>query len=233
MHALADDPTDLALMQAVPLLPVPQSGRSPAIAELLARPSGHGFLAGHDGVFLHVARPWLSARVPVSGPLPTGPIYGAAGPARLDLLCGLIPGTLVDAAADLFRSALPNEAGGFIVWNDESREFALQIADVLEASPSRLSYKPPLLAPGWHIVADIHSHGAMRAFWSATDDADDIHHTRISMVVGKLDAHDPSAGELIARLAANGVFAPMPRPPTADLATLTYRPVKPIGFDNV
>ncbi|KAJ8134833.1 hypothetical protein OY671_011954, partial [Metschnikowia pulcherrima] len=59
-----------------------------------------------------------------------------------------------------------------------------------EATPSRLVYRTPVLPPDWHIVCDIHSHGTGPAFFSTTDDADDAHATKISLVFGRLDQPD-------------------------------------------
>jgi PRTRC genetic system protein A len=61
------------------------------------------------------------------------------------------------------------------------------------------------------MVCDIHSHGHGPAFFSATDDADDAHSTKISIVFGRLDQPDGPAVAL--RLCAGGMFLPLPRLP--------------------
>lgn len=80
-----------------------------------------------------------------------------------------------------------------------------------QATPSRLVYRTPLLAGNRHIVCDIHSHGHGRAFFSATDDADDAHATKITLVIGRLGG--PDSPEFASRLCAGGMLLPLPRSP--------------------
>lgn len=223
MPDLCDNPLDAALMDSVPLLPVPRSGRSPAIADLAARRAATGFVIGHDGVHLMVRRPWLDALLPVSHPLPIANAYGAAGPGRLELTCGLIPGHLLDAAHDQFLAAIPNEDGAFILWNEHTRAFRLVPAEVLDASPSRLRYTPCHPGPGEHLVADIHSHGAMRPFWSVTDDEDDSHRTVLSLVFGLLGQPDLPA-RFIARLCTPALLRPLNTSPATATQGVVFQP---------
>jgi PRTRC genetic system protein A len=211
MTILAYDPTDAAVLAAVPCYPVPPSGRSPAIDAMRTARAGHGIVVGHDGVMLILRRPWLALDVPVAAPLANHLPYGSAGESRADLRCGLIPADIFDRILDHFRAALPNEAAAFVIWNEATAEFAIEYPAVDEATPSRLVYRTPALADDWHIVVDIHSHGRGAAFFSTTDDADDAHATKISMVVGLLERSEGPA--IAARLCAGGMFLPMPRSP--------------------
>lgn len=211
MTLLADDPTAAAVLAAVPCHPVPPSGRSPAIDALRAARGGKGLAVGRDGVMLILRRPWLAVDVPVSPPLATHMPYGSIGPARADLRCGLIPGTLLATILDHLRAALPDEAGAFVIWNEATGAFAIDFPTIDHATPSRLIYRTPSLAPGWHLVCDIHSHGTAPAFFSATDDADDADATKIAIVFGQLDA--PGGPSTASRLCAGGLFLPMPRSP--------------------
>ena len=97
-------------------------------------------------------------------------------------------------------------AAAFILWNEASREFAVEFPDIDEATPTRLVYRMPRLPPDWHMVCDIHSHARGRAFFSATDDADDAHATKIAIVFGRLD--HPDGPTMAARLCAGGMFLP-------------------------
>jgi PRTRC genetic system protein A len=109
------------------------------------------------------------------------------------------------------RGALPNESAAFILWNAVTREFSVEFPIIDEATPSRLVYHPPILRSDWHLICDIHSHAAGPAFFSATDDVDDAHSTKISLVFGRLDhAGSPLAAS---RLCAGGMFLPLPRSP--------------------
>ena len=65
---------------------------------------------------------------------------------------------------------------------------------------SSLTYQPP---PG--LVAEFHSHGRHRAFFSATDDRDE-QGFRVYGVVGCLDAPEP---ELALRVGIYGHFSPL------------------------
>lgn len=211
MTILAEDPTAAALLGDVPCYPVPTTGRSPAIDALRAARAGHGLAVGNDGVMLILRRPWLALDVPVAAPFEAHLPYGSIGETRADLRCGLIPRGRLFRIYRHFMTALPNEAAAFVIWNETTREFAVEYPDIDEATPSRLVYRTPVLEADWHIVCDIHSHGRGAAFFSATDDADDAHTTKISLVMGLLDR--PEGPSIAARLCAGGMFLPIPRSP--------------------
>jgi PRTRC genetic system protein A len=109
------------------------------------------------------------------------------------------------------REALPNEAAAFVIWNETARAFAVELPIIDEATPSRLVYRTPVLPVGWHVVCDVHSHGTGPAFFSGTDDTDDTHATKISIVFGQLD--NPDGPSMASRLCAAGMFLPLPRSP--------------------
>jgi len=213
MEALADDPTAAAILATIPCYPVPPTGRSPGIDALRAARAGHGLAIGQDGVMLVLRRPWLALDARLATPLPAYLPFGSVGRPGAILRCGLIPAELLDRIVDHFAAALPNEAAAFVIWNEETRVFAVEFPDIGEATPSRLVYRPPVLAPGWHIVCDVHSHGNGRAYFSSTDDADDAHSTKIAVVIGQL-AHE-GGPELVGRICAGGMFIMMPRSPFA------------------
>jgi len=211
MSVLAEDPTSAAILAAAPCYPVPPSGRSPAIDAVRASRTGHCLAVGRDGVILIVRRPWLELDVPVTPPISAYLPYGSIGERRADLRCGLIPRALLDRILDHFHQALPNEAAAFVIWDEEDRQFSLHLPRIDEATPSRLIYRTPILPANRHMICDIHSHAHGPAFFSATDDADDAHTTKISLVVGRLGHSDGPAIAL--RLCAGGMFLPMPRSP--------------------
>ncbi|TXI80670.1 MAG: PRTRC system protein A [Cupriavidus sp.] len=211
MSILADDPTAAAILEAVPCYPVPPSGRSPALEAVRESRDGQCLAVGRDGVCLIVRRPWLELDVAVTPPIPAYLPYGNIGHRRADLRCGLIPRTFFDRVLGQFQAALPDEAAAFILWDEEAREFSLHFPEIDEATPSRLTYRTPVLPPNRHIVCDIHSHGHGAAFFSATDDADDAHSTKISIVIGRL--HHPQGPDVASRLCAGGMYLPMARSP--------------------
>jgi len=211
MIALANDPTAAAVLDTVPCYPVPPTGGSPAIDELRAAPAGRGIVVGHDGVMLIVRRPWLEADVPIAPSIAVHLPYGSIGATRGHLRCGLIPGDLREAVLDHLRAALPNEAAAFVIWNETTGTFSIDLPEIDRATPSRLVYRTPRLAAGCHLVCDIHSHGTAPAFFSDTDDVDDADTTKIAVVFGNLDAADGPT--VAARLCTGGLFVLLPRDP--------------------
>ncbi|MBW6524440.1 PRTRC system protein A [Sphingomonas sp. RHCKR47] len=210
---LADDPTAAAVLAAAPCYPVPPSGRSPAIDALRDARAGQGLAIGCDGVMLILRRPWLAVDVPVTPPIKAYLPYGSVGEPRAVLRCGLIPGDMLAGILDHLCAALPNEAAAFVIWNEATGTFAVEFPAIDAATPSRLVYRTPTAAAGQHLVCDIHSHGAAPAFFSTTDDADDVHTTKVALVFGNLD--NPDGPTVASRLCAGGMFLPMPRSPFA------------------
>lgn len=213
MIALATDPTAAAVLATVPCHPVPPAGRSPAIDALRDARTGHGLAIGRDGVMLILRRPWLELDVLLTGALSAYVPFGSVGKPCASLRCGLIPADMLALVLAHLRAALPNEAAAFVIWNEHTAEFAVEFPTIDEATPSRLVYRPPTLASGYHLVCDIHSHGCAPAFFSSTDDADDAHTTKVAMVFGGLDG--PDGPTISSRLCAGGMFLPMPRSPFA------------------
>ena len=66
----------------------------------------------------------------------------------------------------------------------------------------------PLLARDESIAIDLHTHGLLPAFWSATDDEDD-RSVKVSGVCGNLDREQPSAAF---RLVFNGMYRRLAHP---------------------
>ena len=107
---ITNDPTDAAVLSAVPCFPVPPSGVSPAIAALRQARDGHGILVGHDGLMLVLRRAWLALDQHISPPIPIHLPYGSIGANRCALRCGLIPAWIFAAIDEHFAKAAPNEA---------------------------------------------------------------------------------------------------------------------------
>ena len=211
MIDIANDPTAAAVLSAVPCYPVPPSGRSPAIDALRAARAGQGLAIGQAGVMLILRRPWLALDTYLTPP-PAGYLpYGMGEQERAELRCGLIPSQHLEQILHHFREALPNEAAAFVIWNEATREFAVEFPIIDEATPSRLVYRTPALPADCHVVCDVHSHGTGSAFFSSTDNADDAHATKISLVFGRLD--QPGRESMASRLCAAGMFLPIPRSP--------------------
>ena len=211
MIALADDPTAAAILAEMPCYPMPPSGKSPAIDALRDARVGQGVVICKAGVMLILRRPWLELDTYVTGRLDAYFPYGEGVKERAFLRCGLIPHVFLEVVLHHLRDALPNEAAAFVIWNEKTRAFAVELPVIDEATPSRLVYRTPVLPVGWHVVCDVHSHGTGPAFFSSTDDTDDANATKISIVFGQL--HNPDAPSMASRLCAAGMFLPLPRSP--------------------
>lgn len=211
MIDLANDATAAALLAEVPCYPVPPSGQSPAIDALRAARTGQGLAIGQAGVMLILRRPWLALDTYITDRPHAYLPYGLGEKEKAGLRCGLIPPDHLVQILHHFREALPNEAAAFAIWNEVTSEFAVRFPTIEEATPSRLIYRVPVLEADWHVVCDIHSHGTGPAFFSATDNADDSHATKISLVFGRLD--QPGNEDMASRLCAAGMFLLLPRSP--------------------
>ncbi|BBD03386.1 MULTISPECIES: PRTRC system protein A [Sphingobium] len=211
MTILAKDPTAAAILAAIPCYAVPPHGRSPALEALQDARTSHGLAVGKDGVMLILRRPWLVLDLPVTPPIAGYLPYGDMGMPRAALRCGLVPREHFEAIVDHFHGALPHEAAAFILWNEATGRFVTNFPEIEEATPARLVYRPPIIEPGWHLICDIHSHGRGAAYFSATDNADDMHATKLSLVLGRLG--HPDGPVMAMRLCAAGLFIPLPCSP--------------------
>ena len=145
---------------------------------------GYDYVLGSGGVYVQSQGAHLTARVPVAA----GTVRGLAPVAeKLQLTHGPIPAQLfaVRWDGDGYRLVVPPQAG----------------------TATRLAYQPPA-----GVVAEFHSHGSSRAFFSATDDRDE-QGFRIYGVVGRLDAPLP---ELRLRVGVYGHFSPLDWPQVFD-----------------
>lgn len=175
------DPRDAVLQAHTPALMVPRYGALPLMDK-----AGHRFLVAPDGVWLEVLRPWLHARVPIGYveiPLPFGPVEELVQYAfGQHAIAGLQARFLEDA-----HRAFPNECAAWGVYDerDGTLDYRPLISD--HASPGSVEFHRPRLADHEHLAVDLHSHGALEAFFSATDDADDIGEVKIAVVAGTIN----------------------------------------------
>ncbi|MCK6376879.1 MAG: PRTRC system protein A [Zoogloea sp.] len=189
---------DTYIARTTPTLPMPHGP-----FEALAQP-GHRFLVAREGLYLEARRRWLHAVLPLAAS-PVALPYGSATAVQgMQLLCNSIPEALLREFEQLARAALPLEAAAWVVWHETSRRFRLQPLVALEATATHLQYTRPILDDGWELVLDLHSHGALGAFFSTQDDADDraSGEVKLAGVVGRVG----QAPEWRFRLAACGVF---------------------------
>ena len=154
---------------------------------------GYTYLMAGNGLFLETKGRLITARILLAEAEVRGlePLEEL-----LELRHGRIPRHLLALVMDIMTAGHDREMYAAIVWDGEYRI----VLPPQEAGPNYVDYET---VPG--TMVDIHSHGRMRAFFSATDDADDQGFV-VSVVVGLLDTLFP---EIVARLCVYGYFAPV------------------------
>lgn len=196
------DPRDEALQSACPVVAAPLFGVLPAMEK-----GQRVIVAGH-GVFLQVKRDWLDCVERLGGidaamPLP----YGKMTPS-VRFTFGTIPIALLDAFIAAGRAGLPNEIAGGLIYSAQGQTLRLAIYEPLHSTAHGIEYRMPPLARDESIAVDLHTHGRLPAFWSATDDMDD-RSVKVAGVFGNLDREQPSAAF---RLVLNGMYRPLAHP---------------------
>lgn len=183
------DPRDAALQAHTPVVAVP---RFSDLAPL--KKNGHRYLVAEDGLYIEVRRPWLSIVWPVApsdAPLP----FGEADHVGMRLGFEWKELTeLMDPFERDARAAMPNEFAAWITWKlTEAGGHVLTYRPLFAsaASPGGLDLIRPTLNEGEHLIADLHSHGSMEAFFSATDDEDDAGEVKYAAVLGGVDTNTP------------------------------------------
>ena len=155
---------------------------------------GFDYVLGSGGLYVQSESAHLTARVLVA----PCTVRGLAPVAeKVDLAHGPIPARLFEIGLRWFQDDPDTERFFAVRW--DGRAYRL-VVPAQAGTATRLAYLPPK-----GVVAEFHSHGTSRAFFSATDDRDE-QGFRIYGVVGRLDAPTP---ELSLRVGVYGHFAPV------------------------
>ena len=157
---------------------------------------GYDYVLGAGGVYVQSESAHLTARVPVA------PCDGA-GPrsrGREGVAVPTAPSrrSLFELGLRWFQDDPDTERLFAVRW--DGRSYRLVVAPA-----GRRRQRPSPTGPPQGVVAEFHSHGSSRAFFSATDDRDE-QGFRIYGVAGRLDAPLP---ELSLRVGVYGHFAPV------------------------
>lgn len=197
-----NDPRDLITRQHWPVVPVPRYGELPPLAE-----SAHRVLIAQDTVALEIRRPWLHAVLDLcdteglSMLLP----YGDVEP-KLQTAFNwddeAVP--LINRFIDEAHAAAPREHAAWLVWDAVLQQLVYAPLLAIQASAGGISYHRRQLEPYQSLAIDLHSHGHLDAFFSATDDEDDAGAVKIAGVVGNLDVSPPT---WCFRISALGLFS--------------------------
>lgn len=195
------DVRDSALLASCPVLAAPRFSDLPAMA------NGQRIVVAANGVFVQVRLDWLDCIQRIGPAVPLALPYGWVQE-RVRFAFGRLPIHLIERFLDAARERLPNEAAGALVYSRGSGRLRLVMHPSESASPTHVGYRIPPLAGDETLAVDLHTHGTLPAFWSATDDRDDTG-IKIAGVFGQLDQTCPSARF---RLAINGLYRALPHP---------------------
>ena len=155
---------------------------------------GFDYVLGAGGLYVQSESAHLTARVMVA---PCEVLGLAPVAEKVELARGPIPSGLFEIGLRWFLDD-PNTERFFAVrW--DGRSYRLVVPEQ-EGTATSLEYTPPA-----GVVAEFHSHGGSRAFFSKTDDRDE-QGFRVYGVVGRLDDPEP---ELRLRVGVYGHFAPV------------------------
>ena len=155
---------------------------------------GYDYVLGSGGLYVQSQGAHLTARVLIS-PCEVRGLAPVAG--KVDLAHGPIPASLFEVGLRWFQEDPDTERLFAVRWDGDGYRL---VVPPQAGTATRLAYQPPA-----GVVAEFHSHGGSRAFFSATDDRDE-QGFRIYGVVGRLDAPLP---ELSLRVGVYGHFAPV------------------------
>ena len=155
---------------------------------------GYDYVLGSGGVYVQSQGAHLTARAPIA-PCTVRGLAPVAG--KLQLTHGPIPAGLFDLGLRWFQDDPDTERLFAVRWDGEAYRL---VAPPQAGTATSLAYVPPA-----GVVAEFHSHGSSRAFFSVTDDLDE-QGFRIYGVVGRLDDPEP---ELSLRVGVYGHFAPV------------------------
>ena len=162
---------------------------------------GFDYVLGAGGLYVQSESAHLTARIPVA---PCEVRGLASVTEKVELAHGPIPARLFEVGLRWFQDDPTTERFFAVRW--DGRSYRLVVPEQ-EGTATRLKYTPP---PG--VVAEFHSHGSSRAFFSKTDDGDE-QGFRIYGVVGHLDDPEPELG---LRVGVYGHFAPVEWPQVFD-----------------
>ena len=155
---------------------------------------GYDYVLGSGGLYVQSQSAHLVARVLVA----PGSVRGLAPvKEKIQLTHGPVPAHLFELGLHWFQETPDTERLFAVRWDGEAYRVVVPEQAGTAAS---LTYQPPA-----GVVAEFHSHGKGRSFFSATDDKDE-QGFHIYGVVGRLDAPQP---EMNLRLGIYGQFAPL------------------------
>jgi PRTRC genetic system protein A len=198
---------DSVLQRSFPTVMVPRREPVGPMAS-----AGERLLVAENGLFLEISLPWISLVRRVASFTAPMPIPYGRTTEHTNLICSRVPEELIGEFVAMARAAHPNETGAWIVWSTRTHQFRLLPVVILSHSSGSLKYDRPECGDDEVLIIDCHSHGRYPAFFSTTDNEDDRHDIKFSLVVGNCVSHVPS---FAFRLCAKGIFEEVERVPDA------------------
>ncbi len=155
---------------------------------------GFDYVLGAGGLYVQSENAHLTARVLVA----PAEVRGLAPVSeKLTLAHGPIPAHVFELGLGWLLAAPDTERFFAIKWDGGAYRL---VVPPQEGTGSSLTYQP-----SQGVIAEFHSHGSHRAFFSTTDDRDE-QGFRVYGVVGRIDSPQP---ELTLRVGIYGHFAPL------------------------
>lgn len=177
---------DQVLQRHTPVVMVPLHGEFVPMTEV-----GHRFLAAKDGLWLEVRRSWLHLLWPMARqdtvPMPFGGLER-----KVEVAFGRMPMDVLEAFMADAVAAYPNEVGGVVVWDERTGEVSYRTRETVEAGVGHLRAMWPRLEEGESVVMDLHSHGELPPYFSATDRSDTGTEVVIAGVLGRVGSERPA-----------------------------------------
>lgn len=196
------DVRDIALQTACPTVIAPRFGTLPDMK------NGQRVIVASNGIFMQVKLDWLDCILRMGDIAPKPPLPYGVIQEHIRFGFGVIPVTLLWQFIEAGRAGLPNEVAGGLIYSRSNKTLRLQVYEAALRSADRIYYEMPWLDDDESIAIDLHTHGKSRAFWSATDDADD-QGIKVAGVFGMLHHSEPQA---LFRLVVNGCYLALRNP---------------------
>lgn len=197
------DIRDQALQATCPVIAAPRFGDLPTMG------NGQRIVVARNGVFVQVKLDWLDCMQRLVHQAPAMPLPYGEVQEHLRFSFGVLPLQLLEAFIAQARLALPNETAGALVYSRERQSLRLAMCEADSSSPAHVAYRVPAMQADETLAVDLHTHGTLPPFWSATDDRDDKS-IKVAGVFGHLDRDKPLAKF---RLVLNGMFVPLEHHP--------------------
>lgn len=197
---------DLALLSAAPVAAVPRHTPFHPLQDI-----GHRFLLAADGLYLELRRPWLHYIHQLAKHTAVAIPYGEmTKKCELDFTSiGSALQQMKEFAAKAKADA-PIEAAASLLWDHRKKTWRIEYPDVIgEATAGSIQYREVVPGEDESLAIDLHSHGHLGAFFSATDNEDDRGSVKIAGVFGDLDKDQPTVAF---RMCVLGLYIDIPVP---------------------